>query len=87
MKLEWLSTFLEDGGLPEYSKYMAVIWIRKLFYFDELAFSLTNIKDYTLLCKKSAKFNWKNLIKNSIAYLRIWQNNLFTKKIYDYRKK
>ena len=60
--------------------------MRKLNYFNELAFSLTNIKDYTCLCKKSTKFSWKNLIKNSIAYLRIRQNNLFAKKIYDYWK-
>ena len=43
-KWKMVSTVLEDGGLPEYSKYMAVIWIRKLIYFNELAFSVTNIK-------------------------------------------
>jgi hypothetical protein len=30
---KWLSTVQEDGGLPDDSKYMAVIWILRLLIF------------------------------------------------------
>ncbi len=78
---KWLSTLLEDGGPPEYSKYMAAIWIQILFYYNEITFSCTNINNSTLRCKKSAKKKWKtfifvivNLVANPLKYIFYEEN-------------